>query len=102
MPKGEHFKKPNPRIIQISFKVNGLELEKLNKVSASKNLSIPDWIRSQIEKESGSKKEKEIDVKKEKEILVKKEKEIIIKKEPAVKKEETPVAGNGQNQMSLF
>ena len=48
MPKGEHFKKPNPRINQVSFKVNDIELEKLNELVSRLNTSVPEWIRSQI------------------------------------------------------
>ncbi len=48
MPKGEHFKKPNPRINQVSFKVNDKELEKLNKLAGAANMSIPEWLRSLI------------------------------------------------------
>jgi hypothetical protein len=48
MPKGEHFKKENPRIHQVSFKVNKTELEQLQKVVKDANLSIPEWIRQQI------------------------------------------------------
>lgn len=48
MPKGEHFKKDNPRIHQISFKVNKTELEQLQQVVKEANLSIPEWIRQQI------------------------------------------------------
>lgn len=48
MPKGEHFKKDNPRIHQVSFKVNKTELEQLRQVVKEANLSIPEWIRRQI------------------------------------------------------
>lgn len=48
MPKGEHFKKDNPRIHQISFKVNKTELEYLQQVVKEAHLSIPEWIRQQI------------------------------------------------------
>jgi hypothetical protein len=48
MPKGEHFKKENPRIHQVSFKVNKTELEQLQQVVKDANLSIPEWIRQQI------------------------------------------------------
>ena len=48
MPKGEHFKKENPRIHQVSFKVNKTELEQLQLVVKEANLSIPEWIRKQI------------------------------------------------------
>jgi hypothetical protein len=48
MPKGEHFKKENPRIHQVSFKVNKTELEQLQAVVKQANVSIPEWIRGQI------------------------------------------------------
>jgi|GEM_PF-3772117 len=48
MPKGEHFKKENPRIHQVSFKVNKTELEQLQEVVRKANVSIPEWIRGQI------------------------------------------------------
>lgn len=48
MPKGEHFKKENPRIHQISFKVNKTELDQLQQVVKEANVSIPEWIRGQI------------------------------------------------------
>lgn len=54
MPKGEHFKKDNPRIHQVSFKVNKTELEQLQQVVKEANLSIPEWIRQQIADPSAS------------------------------------------------
>ena len=48
MPKGEHFKKPNPRINQVSFKVSDKELSRLQSLAALKGLSVPEWIRVQI------------------------------------------------------
>lgn len=54
MPKGEHFKKDNPRIHQVSFKVNKTELEQLQKVVGEAGMSIPEWIRSQIDKPNTS------------------------------------------------
>jgi len=48
MPKGEHFKKDNPRNYQVSFKVNKSELELLRRLAAEKNQSIPIWLRSHI------------------------------------------------------
>lgn len=50
MPKGEHFKKPNPRNTQISFKVNEAESEKLQALAKQAGMSIPQWLRLQIEK----------------------------------------------------
>jgi hypothetical protein len=52
MPKGEHFKKPNPRINQVSFKVNDKELAALKSICNTAGLSIPEWIRKQIELEN--------------------------------------------------
>ena len=49
MPKGEHFKKDNPRNYQVSFKVNQVELEKLRSLAGAENLSVPEWLRSHIE-----------------------------------------------------
>jgi hypothetical protein len=48
MPKGEHFKKENPRIIQVSFKVNQEEFDALQAIVQERNTSIPIWIREQI------------------------------------------------------
>jgi len=48
MPKGEHFKKENPRIHQVSFKVNKTELDILQGKVKEANVSIPEWIRQHI------------------------------------------------------
>ena len=48
MPRGEHFKKDNPRINQVSFKVNDSELVKLKEIANSENVSIAVWLRNQI------------------------------------------------------
>ncbi|MDH5366272.1 MAG: hypothetical protein OEW67_04750 [Cyclobacteriaceae bacterium] len=48
MPKGEHFKKENPRNYQVSFKVNKTELDQLRKLTQESGLSIPEWLRSHI------------------------------------------------------
>lgn len=50
MPKGEHFKKDNPRIIQVSFKVNKKEHEELKLQAQRKGKSVPEWIRERITK----------------------------------------------------
>ncbi len=50
MPKGEHFKKSNPRNTQVSFKVSEKEHEKLLALANRTGMSIPQWIRLQIEK----------------------------------------------------
>ena len=52
MPKGEHFKKDNPRIHQVSFKVNKTELDLLQKKVKETNVSIPEWIRQHITSDS--------------------------------------------------
>lgn len=48
MPKGAHFKKDNPRIIQVSFKVNATEHEKIKSMAAKQKLSIPEWMRMKL------------------------------------------------------
>ncbi len=48
MPRGEHFKKENPRNIQVSFKVNESELVLLKAIAAEEGMSIPQWLRKHI------------------------------------------------------
>ncbi len=48
MPKGEHFKKPNPRIIQVSFKVNQKEFDQLQALVKEQNTSVAKYFRSII------------------------------------------------------
>ncbi|MDB4835166.1 hypothetical protein OAH12_01125 [Cyclobacteriaceae bacterium] len=48
MPRGEHFKKDNPRINQVSFKVNDTELTLLQEHAKKANLSIAKWLRGHI------------------------------------------------------
>ena len=48
MPRGEHFKKENPRINQVSFKVSDSELVQLKKIAKQVNMSIAEWLRGQI------------------------------------------------------
>ena len=48
MPRGEHFKKENPRINQVSFKVSDSELVKLKELAEKDNLSIAMWLRGKI------------------------------------------------------
>jgi seryl-tRNA synthetase len=60
MPKGDHFKKTEPRIHQISFKVSAKELEKIEALAQNKAMTIPEWIREQINVGSGGHKNKEI------------------------------------------
>ncbi len=50
MPKGEHFKKQNPRNTQVSFKVNEEEWGKLSELAGTMSMSVPQWLRSQIER----------------------------------------------------
>lgn len=50
MPKGEHFKKPNPRNTQVSFKVNDAEWQRLKDLADGTGVSIPQWLRLQIDK----------------------------------------------------
>lgn len=54
MPKGEHFKKSNPRNTQVSFKVNDTEWERLKVLADSVGMTIPQWLRMQIEKSKAS------------------------------------------------
>ncbi|NMM50008.1 hypothetical protein [Marinigracilibium pacificum] len=54
MPKGEHFKKNNPRIHQVSFKVNATELSELKQILAKEKMGMAEWFRSQITVYSGS------------------------------------------------
>lgn len=51
MPKGEHFKKDNPRNYQVSFKVNKSELDKLKSLLSKSNTSLPEFFRSVINEE---------------------------------------------------
>lgn len=51
MPKGEHFKKKNPRNFQVSFKVNQTELDLLNDLANKNNLSVAEWLRSHIKQD---------------------------------------------------
>lgn len=48
MPKGEHFKKENPRIYQVSFKVNKDELDVLKGICDAQKLSTAEFLRDQI------------------------------------------------------
>ena len=48
MPRGEHFKKENPRINQVSFKVSDSELLQLRNIAKEAKLSIAEWLRGQI------------------------------------------------------
>ena len=48
MPRGEHFKKENPRINQVSFKVNDAELKLLNELAKREKISVAHWLRARI------------------------------------------------------
>jgi hypothetical protein len=48
MPRGEHFKKDNPRINQVSFKVNDIELKELQGLARKKGVAVATWLRDQI------------------------------------------------------
>lgn len=95
MPRGAHFKKPNPRIIQVSFKVNATEHEKLLKLAAAGSQSIPEWLRQQIDKNAGSVEHLPSPVKEQ---VVEEPAPKPLKEKRAVK-EEVKIA---PNQMSLF
>lgn len=98
MPRGAHFKKPNPRIIQVSFKVNAAEHKKLRQLSAAEGTSIPDWLREQINKADAVEGvELSVDVKEEPQQPAKVEKPVKEKVRPV--KEEVKIA---PNQMTLF
>lgn len=97
MPRGAHFKKPNPRIIQVSFKVNAAEHQKLRQLASAEDTSIPDWLREQINK-ADAVEGVELSVEfKEEEQPAKVEKPVKEKVRPV--KEEVKIA---PNQMSLF
>lgn len=80
MPKGEHFKKENPRIHQVSVKLNKTELEKLKRICKEKNISIPEWMRIQLNADQPSKP---------------------VKPKPEKKENKNQADGPG-NQISLF
>ena len=48
MPRGEHFKKENPRINQVSFKVNDTELKALQTLAKESGVAVATWLRKQI------------------------------------------------------
>ena len=48
MPRGEHFKKENPRIHQVSFKVNETELKQLNQIASNAGIPVAQWLRNCI------------------------------------------------------
>ena len=48
MPKGEHFKKPNPRIHQVSFKLNATELAEMKRIVSESGKSLPQFLRDII------------------------------------------------------
>lgn len=111
MPKGEHFKKPNPRIIQVSFKVNQSEYDQLQALVKEEKTSIAVLFRSII---TGERKvngnapvAKEVPKEVVKEVEVKKDtpkQEVIEKPKPEVTRPKPnrhdPTIS--PNQMSLF
>tara|TARA_B100000809_G_scaffold164331_1_gene161692 strand:- start:734 stop:1060 length:327 start_codon:yes stop_codon:yes gene_type:complete len=54
MPRGEHFKKENPRINQVSFKVSDSELVQLKDIAKGEGISVATWLREQIIKQKNS------------------------------------------------
>ncbi len=48
MPRGAHFKKENPRINQVSFKVNDSELQQLNELAKQAGVPVAQWLRNCI------------------------------------------------------
>jgi len=91
MPKGEHFKKENPRIHQVSFKVNKTELDLLHQKVKEAGVSIPEWIRQFITSDIAEVKASP------------KPKKVTAPRKPKVKKEEGPDDGvHRGEQTSLF
>ena len=54
MPKGEHFKKPNPRIHQVSFKLNATELAEMKRIISESGKSLPQFLRDIIFNSEGA------------------------------------------------
>ncbi|QCK15115.1 hypothetical protein [Mangrovivirga cuniculi] len=114
MPKGEHFKKDNPRIHQVSFKVNATELSSLKQIIEKENMGMAEWFRHQITQYSengsptvNSKLNGSSEKTDKKEVKVKTEKPVekIAKKSEVKEKENKqnqPVSQKDQSQMSLF
>lgn len=93
MPKGDHFKKANPRNYQVSFKVNKTELEQLRMLAEEKNVSIPEWLRSHIHAKEMTEQPRII-----KESVVSKPAKKVSKPKPTSKQDKDDSAG----QTSLF
>jgi hypothetical protein len=105
MPRGEHFKKENPRINQVSFKVSDSELLQLKTIAKEANLSIAEWLRGKIvspEQEISKKEEivakpEQVQAVKVEEVKPPKPEKQIIKK---AKNYDKPAAQS--EQMSMF
>ncbi|MCX2744231.1 hypothetical protein OO013_10160 [Mangrovivirga sp. M17] len=112
MPKGEHFKKDNPRIHQVSFKVNATELSSLKQILEKENMGMAEWFRHQIiqysdngsavvdsklngRSEKTDKKEKKVKIEKPIE-------KVASKSENKESEKKQPVSQQDQSQMSLF
>ena len=48
MPRGDHFKKENPRIHQVSSKVNESEMKMLKENALKAGVPIAQWLRDSI------------------------------------------------------
>ena len=81
MPKGEHFKKPNPRIHQVSFKLNATELAEMKRIVAESGKSLPQFLRDIIFDSEGIEKPVETLVAKERVSVVEKKETAIVEKE---------------------
>ena len=104
MPKGEHFKKPNPRINQVSFKVSDKELEALRTLAKAEGLSVPEWIRTKIgvKHDDVIVEEKVEVIKEEKVVEAPVEEKKIEKQAPSSSKGSDDDDEVIRNQMSLF
>ncbi len=101
MPRGEHFKKDNPRINQVSFKVNDNELVELKEIAKKANQSVAEWLRGQISVPNTAQPivAKVIESVKEEQPKAEQPKVEVVKPVSVAKKEK-PVAKN--EQMSMF
>jgi len=103
MPKGEHFKKDNPRIYQVSFKVNKTELDNLKEICKEQGISTAVFFRQAIDNFGGEVQSEPI---KADNIQVEKPKEAqaaapVSSDPPVRKKPQSPAEKKGE-QMSLF
>lgn len=98
MPRGDHFKKENPRIHQVSFKVNETELKLLKETASKAGVPIAQWLRDCI---TGQVKIEPIAVSKKKSPPKKENKPVV---EKVVKNKKPKDYGNDSQteQMSLF